>query len=212
MDVLGFPVRWPLVGAPMAGGPSTPALAATVSSAGGLGFLAGGYLSVDEMERQIRATRELTTSAFGVNLFVPQSPEVDQVALDAYVASLRPEAEALGVEVVPTWDDDGWTDKLALLDADPVPVVSFTFGCPSATTIRRLQENGSKVVVTVTTPGEAVTAAGAGADAVAAQGTEAGGHQGTFDDAAPPTPDGGSWIWSRPWPTRSPCRSWPPAG
>jgi nitronate monooxygenase len=64
--------------------------------------------------------------------------------------------------------------------------VSFTFGCPAPEIVSRLHEVGSQVVVTVTTPAEASMAADAGADAVAAQGIEAGGHQGTFlDDTAP---------------------------
>jgi nitronate monooxygenase len=188
MDMLGLPVRWPIVGAPMAGGPSTPALAAAVSGAGGLGFLAGGYLTAEVLERQIRELRQLTGSPFGVNVFLPQKPDVDHVALDAYLQSLLPDADAFGVEVVPSWDDDGWPGKLELLLSDPVPVVSFTFGCPSPEVVRRLQEVGSRVVVSVTTPADASTAAGAGADAVCAQGIEAGGHQGTFgDETAPDT-------------------------
>jgi nitronate monooxygenase len=170
----------------MAGGPSTPALAAAVSDAGGLGFLAGGYLDAGTLRQDIDGLRQLTARPFGVNLFVPQSPDVDQEALDAYVESLRPEAEAVGVEVVPRFDDDGWRDKIALLTDQPVPVVSFTFGCPAPEIVRGLQEVGSSVVVTVTTPAEAALAAEAGADAVGAQGIEAGGHQGTFgDDTAP---------------------------
>ena len=124
----------------------------------------------------------MTSSPFGVNLFVPGRVEVDQVALDAYLASLTAEAEAAGVEVTPTWDDDGWWDKLELLASDPVPVVSFTFGCPPPGVVRRLQDVGSRVVVTVTTPAEASAAAGVGVDAVCAQGIEAGGHQGAFAD------------------------------
>ena len=49
MDLLGLSVRWPIVGAPMAGGPSTPMLTAAVSGAGGLGFLAGGYLTAEAL-------------------------------------------------------------------------------------------------------------------------------------------------------------------
>jgi nitronate monooxygenase len=186
--VLGLPLRWPIVGAPMAGGPSTPALAGAVSNAGGLGFLAAGYLDATALGRQVGELRRLTRAPFGVNLFVPQYGAVDEVALDRYIASLRTEAEALGVEAVPTWDDDGWEDKLELLTGDPVPVVSFTFGCPTPEIVRRLQKVGSRVVVTATTPIEASVAREAGADGVAAQGIEAGGHQATFaDDAAPDT-------------------------
>jgi nitronate monooxygenase len=130
--------------------------------------------------------RELTNAPFGVNLFTPQSPDVDHAAVDSYVRSLQPAAEAAGVEAVASWDDDGWSDKLDFLMSDPVPVVSFTFGCPSAAVIHRLHQVGSQVVVTVTTPAEAVAAAAAGADALAAQGIEAGGHQGTFSDDRQP--------------------------
>src|SRR6202044_662695 len=97
--VLGFwDLDVPIVGAPMAGGPSTPALTAAVSNAGGLGFLAGGYLDAGALGEQIERVRRLTSEAFGVNLFVPQSPDVDEVALLSYLESLRPEAEAAGVE------------------------------------------------------------------------------------------------------------------
>jgi nitronate monooxygenase len=181
-DLLGLTLGWPIVGAPMAGGPSTPALAAAVSNAGGLGFLAAGYLDVEVMERQILELRESTRGPFGMNVFVPQSPDVDQEAVDAYLRSLQTDAEAFGVEVVPSWDDDGWQAKVEFLTRHPVPIVSFTFGCPAPQIVRQLQDVGSRVVVTVTTPDEASVAAAAGVDAVAAQGREAGGHQGTFSD------------------------------
>ncbi len=83
---------------------------------------------------------------------------------------------------MPSWDDDHWHEKVELLTQDPVPIVSFTFGCPPPEVMSRLHRAGSRVVVTVTTPAEAAAATEAGADAVCAQGIEAGGHQGTFDD------------------------------
>ena len=61
-----------IVGAPMAGGPSTPELAAAVANAGGLGFLAAGMLSARELADAIAETRRLTSGAIGVNLLVPQ--------------------------------------------------------------------------------------------------------------------------------------------
>jgi nitronate monooxygenase len=186
MDLLGMSMGRPIIGAPMAGGPSTPELAAAVTEAGGLGFLAAGYRSCESLEQEIADLRERTSGPFGVNLFAPQDPAVDRAALDAYVASLRPEAEAAGVDVVATWDDDSWSDKLDLLVQRPAPLVSFTFGCPPAPVIARLHGAGSKVAVTVTTPVEARMAEVAGADAVVAQGIEAGGHQGSFTDDVPP--------------------------
>ena len=55
----------PIVLAPMAGGPSTPELAAAVSEAGGLGFLAAGYNTADAMAGDVAATRALTRAPFG---------------------------------------------------------------------------------------------------------------------------------------------------
>jgi nitronate monooxygenase len=186
MDLLGASVRWPLVAAPMAGGPSTPALAAAIGDSGGLGFLAAGYLTADAMRAEIDEFHRLSPAAFGVNVFVPQLGAVDAPALDAYLESLRAEASALGVDVVASWDDGEWSAKIAALIADPVPIVSFTFGCPEREIIRQLQEAGSRVVITITSPDEALVAADFGCDAVCAQGFEAGGHQSTFVDGTDP--------------------------
>jgi nitronate monooxygenase len=186
MDLLGLSVRWPIVGAPMAGGPSTPALAAAVSGAGGLGLLAGGYLDGATLAEHIAEVRRSGTAAFGVNLFVPSPRAVDEAALRAYLDSVRPEAETAGVDLVPSWDDDHWSEKADLLRRDPVPVVTFTFGTPPPDLVTALHRGGSRVVVTVTTPREAVVAAACGADALCAQGIEAGGHQGSFDDNVVP--------------------------
>jgi nitronate monooxygenase len=129
--VLGFwDLDVPIVGAPMAGGPGTPALAAAVSNAGGLGFLAGGYVSADRLANDIAAARAATTGPIGVNLFVPQPSVADVLQLDHYAELLDELAEHYGVEVgYPTFgDDDGWQQKLEVV-ADLRPeLVSFTFG------------------------------------------------------------------------------------
>ncbi len=178
----------PVVVAPMAGGPSTPALVTAAGAAGGLGFLAAGYRDAGQVREQVAQVRALTARPFGVNVFVPGSAAVDRVALDAYAARLAPVAERLGVKPgEPRWDDDDYAAKLDLLVAEPVPLVSFTFGCPAQVDVERLHRAGSLVAVTVTSPAEAVSAAEAGADAVCVQGTEAGAHRGSFhDDPAEP--------------------------
>jgi nitronate monooxygenase len=169
-------IRHPIVLAPMAGGPSTVALARAVSDAGGLGFLAAGYRGAEEMRDEIREMRG--GRPFGVNLFVPSpSNGVDEAALAAYVRSLGPGAGE------PRWDDDGWGAKVDVLrDEEPVPVVSFTFGCPPLCELKALRAHGSEVWVTVTTVEEAKAAQAAGADVLVAQGAEAGGHQGSWRD------------------------------
>ncbi|WP_280266246.1 nitronate monooxygenase [Nocardia wallacei] len=185
-------LRTPIVLAPMAGGPSTPELAAAVSAAGGLGFLATGYLSADETADRIVRTRALLSEAgadtapFGVNLFVPGAPTpaerfsryLEQVGRSFPLGDAR-------------FDTDDWDAKLDALVADPVPVVSFTFGCPSAAEVGRLHAVGSEAWVTITSVGEARIAVEAGADVLIAQGAEAGGHRATFvdrpeDDGADP--------------------------
>jgi len=172
-------LRRQIVVAPMAGGPTTPDLVIAAARAGAVGFLAAGYKTPAAMAAEITAVRAATAEPFGVNVFVPGAPYPDAGALARYLDSLGP---GLGEA---SWDDDGFDGKIAALLADPPAVTSFTFGCPAAGVIRALQDAGSAVVVTVTSPGEAEMAAAAGADALCAQGYEAGAHRGTFvnDDA-----------------------------
>jgi len=175
-----------IVLAPLAGGPSTPELTAAVSGVGGFGFLAGGYLSPDELAGRLAATRQLTDRPFGVNLFVPGPPGPPE-PVARYREELAAEASRTGVELGPArHDDDGWPAKLDLLVAQPVPVVSFTFGCPEPAVLARLRAVGSESWVTVTTPAEADQAVAAGADALVVQGAEAGGHRGGFTDGSEP--------------------------
>lgn len=169
--------------APLAGGPSTPALAAAVADAGGLGFLGAGYLGAEALRERIAQTRALTGRPVGVNVFSAGRPAADPAALSAYVDALAPEAARAGVELGrPRFDDDDLAAKVALLAGDPVPVVSFTFGLPPGDAIARLRAAGSEVWVTVTTADEAREGARAGADALVVQGGEAGGHRGAFVD------------------------------
>lgn len=176
----------PIVQAPLGGGPSTPALAAAVAEAGGLGFLAAGYRSPNDVASEIADLRELTDRPFGLNLFAPPSTPTDPRAATRYATTLCDEAEAHGTAPGdPRHDDDGWEAKLRLAVEERVPVVSFTFGCPPAGIVEDLRDAGTAVWVTVTTPAEAVIARDAGADALVVQGVEAGGHRGGFDDSAP---------------------------
>jgi nitronate monooxygenase len=176
----------PIVQAPLAGGPSTPALAAAVSNAGGLGFLAAGYKTADAVAEDVAAVRAATDAPFGINVFAPPSGPADVERVAHYAARLAGEAERQGTILGdPRSDDDDWDAKLALLHTARPAVASFTFGCPPAATVAALQDVGVAVWITVTTPAEARTAAAARADALVVQGTEAGGHRGSFDDAAP---------------------------
>jgi nitronate monooxygenase len=177
-----LPSELPIVQAPMAGGPSTPDLTSAVSGAGGYGFIAAGYLSADDLHESIGNTRALTGAPFGVNLFMPSTPG-DPSEVAAYASSLEPEAERLGVALGEArWEDDAYAAKLDVVEAAQVDLVSFTFGCPTSEVIDRLHRAGIRAAVTVTSVPEARLAAGAGTDLLIVQGTEAGGHQGSFAD------------------------------
>jgi nitronate monooxygenase len=173
----------PVVQAPMAGGVGTPALVAAVSNAGGLGSLAAGYLTPDALRAQIAEVRRATSRPFGVNIFSPPRVQGEHEAVAKYAEMLKPWALTQGVALGdPAFDDDGFTAKIAvLLDQRPA-VASFTFGAPSAATTHRLHAAGIEVWVTVTDPREATEAMTSGADVLVAQGAEAGGHRGAFED------------------------------
>ncbi len=172
-----------IVLAPLAGGPSTPELAAAVAEAGGLPFLGAGYLTAAALAEQLEATRALTDAPFGVNIFVLRDRPVDAGAVAAYVDELQPEAARLGVPLgEPRFDDDGFDAKLAVALEAGVAVVSFTFGCPDQADIARIRAAGSETWLTVTSLAEAQAADQAGADALVVQGAEAGGHRGSWED------------------------------
>jgi nitronate monooxygenase len=173
----------PVVLAPLAGGPSTPELAAAVSNAGGLGFLALGYLSAEQSAERLGATRALTSAPFGVNVFAPVSGPAEPRTYEPYIVRLGEWAQRRGYELgAPRFGDDDYGAKVELLESDPPAVVSFTFSCPERAVVERLQRAGSEVWLTVTTPDEARLAAETGADALVVQGAEAGGHRGSFED------------------------------
>ncbi|NDZ90725.1 nitronate monooxygenase, partial [Streptomyces sp. SID10115] len=176
--------RLPIVQAPMAGGASGPALAGAVAEAGGLGFLAAGYKTADGMYQEIKQLRGITSRPFGVNLFMPQPDTADAAAVEVYRNQLAGEATWYETELgdPDSGRDDGYDAKLAILLDDPVPLVSFTFGCPTRDVLDAFARVNTLTVVTVTTAEEAQTAQWAGADAVCVQGIEAGGHQGTHKD------------------------------
>lgn len=178
----------PLLGAPMAGGPGTPRLAAAVSEAGGLGFLAAGYLTAERLAADIAQTRAITPGPVGVNIFVPQQCTASAGELDAYRRALLPLARRFGVEPgVPRHDDDAWEAKLEVVADTRPEAVSFTFGCPPAAVLSRLRELGILTLVTVTSRSEAEQSLAAGAGALVAQGPEAGGHRSVFaPDRRPP--------------------------
>ncbi|OBG52766.1 nitronate monooxygenase family protein [Mycobacterium sp. E735] len=185
----GFEMSIPLVAAPMAGGPTTPAMVSAATRAGGLGMLAAGYKTVEAVEAEVKQVRA-EGIAFGINLFAPNPLPVDPERYRAYAAIVQRDADQFGLTLPsePIEDSDKFDEKVALLLDDPVPMVSFTFGIPPRAVIAALRKAGSVVVQTVTTPDEAVAARDAGVDMLAVQGAAAGGHSGTLSPREPLRP------------------------
>lgn len=180
-DRLG--IAYPLLQAPMAGGPSTPELAAAVSGAGGLGALAGGYLAPEAVREAIRATRALTDRPFCVNLFAPEpsptTPSADDVARAQ--APLAPFRAEVGLpEAAAPAAAHPFREQLRVVLEERVPVFSFTFGALAPEDVAALARAGAVVLGTATSAREARALEAAGVHGVVAQGAEAGGHRGTF--------------------------------
>src|SRR5262249_19919604 len=127
--VLGFwDIAVPVVGAPMSGGPGSPALAAAVSNAGGLGFVPAGHVSADQFAEDLAAPRAATTGPLGVNLLVPQPSVADWVQLNYYAYELEGIADHYQVAVGQPehGDDDDWQRKLEVVSDVRPELVSFT--------------------------------------------------------------------------------------
>lgn len=183
LDVL----RQPLIAAPMAGGPSTPALAKAVSRAGGLGFLAGGVMTPSQLAADLAGME----GNYGLNLFAAQAPLPDLGAVEEIRRELIPayRAAGLGVPELPRVDySNGWREKidLALRAPHPPAVLSATFGPFTPAENDTLHAAGIETWVTVSNPRDAARAVRQGADALVVQGPEAGGHRSTWSVAETP--------------------------
>lgn len=181
MELIDFCTR-PIIQAPMAGGATTPELVAAVSNAGGIGSLAAALLSPQAIADQTAKIRALTQRAFAINLFVLQTPRpaADEVARAAEL--LKPVWEPLGWNALPTpakWCEDFNAQFDALIAAKP-EIASFTFGILTAEQVERLHAAHIFVIGTATNVAEARAWEAVGADAICAQGLEAGAHRGTF--------------------------------
>jgi nitronate monooxygenase len=172
----------PIVQAPMAGGGDTPRLVAAVSEAGALGSIGAAYLTPEQIAETGRAVRSLTSRPFGINLFAPQrSPgtPIDPARLLQRVAPLFAEV-GLPPPALPAVPADRFADQLAACLEIGASVFSFTFAMPPEGAIAAVKQRGLFVAGTATTVEEAILLEKAGVDAVVAQGSEAGGHRGTF--------------------------------
>ena len=177
-----FALQHPIIQAPLAGGGDTPALVAAVGEAGALGFIGAAYLTPAQIAETARAVRDLTRRPFGISLFAPQpvvaSPPDPRPALER-VAPFFAEL-GLPAPAAPPPVSDAFEAQLeAALDSGAA-AFSFTFGVLPEAAVTAIKARDTFLLGTATTVEEAVTLERAGVDAVVLQGSEAGGHRGTF--------------------------------
>lgn len=182
-------ITLPIIQAPMAG-TSTPALAAAVSNAGGLGSIGVGAVNADKARTTIAALRSATNRAFNVNVFCHQPATPDPAREAAWTARLAPTFAHFGAtppaalhEIYKSFAVDDAMFEMLLLERPAV--VSFHFGLPAPAKIAALRGAGITLLASATSLDEAQAVAAAGVDGVVAQGIEAGGHRGIFEPAAP---------------------------
>ncbi|TAK78512.1 MAG: nitronate monooxygenase [Gammaproteobacteria bacterium] len=174
-------IQAPIIQAPMAGGATTPRLVANVSNADGLGSIGGGYLSAEEIRKSIRETRALTQKPFCVNLFTPTQTIISERKIQKMVKILSKYNKELKITSSATIPmADSFDAQLEVIIEEKVPVVSFTFGIPTANQIQKLKAQKIILIGTATTVKEGIKLAENGCDFIVAQGSEAGGHRGSF--------------------------------
>ncbi|WNG31224.1 nitronate monooxygenase [Cystobacter fuscus] len=174
-------VEHPIIQAPMSGGATTPELVAAASNAGGLGSSAVAYLKPEDIVKHSRRVRELTDRPFAINLFAPLPPPAE-AAPDRMLAVLAGYHAQLGLAPPqpPAYPLPPFEEQVDAVAESGARVFSFTFGVPPAGVLARLKARGMVLAGTATTVREAKLLEAAGVDAIIAQGSEAGGHRGTF--------------------------------
>ena len=180
LELLG--ITHPVIQAPMAGF-APPALAAAVCNAGGLGSIGCAGVPPATVRDQITALRQATNRPYNLNFFVHSHPRLDPDAAARMRTRLTPYFDEFGLgpvpeptEPFPPFDEE----RLELVLELRPRVVSFHFGLPDATAVRRVKEAGCIILSSATTVAEARSLEANGADVIIAQGFDAGGHRGSF--------------------------------
>lgn len=173
----------PVIQAPMAG-VQNHRLALAVCEAGGLGSLPAAMLSPDALQAQLHALQAATSAPFNVNFFCHASPVPDTAREALWHQALAPYYRELGLNPANIPSGPGRVpfshDSADVLEAFRPAVVSFHFGLPAPDLLARVKSWGSRVLSSATTVTEAQWLQAHGADAIIAQGLEAGGHRGMF--------------------------------
>ncbi|KMQ74882.1 NAD(P)H-dependent flavin oxidoreductase [Marinobacter subterrani] len=178
-----FGTELPIIQAPMAG-VQDHRLAAAVSNAGGLGSLPCAMLDAQALRAELQALRAATDRSFNLNFFAHTSPTPDADDEQRWRAALAPYYQEIGIDPDSLSSGPGRMpfdeDAAAAVEEFRPAVVSFHFGLPKPALVERVRQTGAKILSTATTVEEALWLEQHGADAIIAQGLEAGGHRGIF--------------------------------
>lgn len=180
-------IEHPIIQAPMAGGITTSDLVAAVSNSGGLGMIGAGYMTPAQIREQISEIKQLTSMPFGINLFVPNEFNAKEEEVKSTNHLLNPIREKLNLPPtdhveLPSFHDayEKYVEQIKIVIEEKVPICSFTFGLPSKSVVAELKQHNIMLIGTATTVKEAIEVEKSGMDIVVAQGSEAGGHRGSF--------------------------------
>lgn len=182
-------IRYPIVLAGMAGIPNMVDLVSAVSNAGGLGTLGAGYMTAEEIRSAVRKIKKQTQAPYSVNLFLNDVPDYPKDG-EKVQHELNKIRERIGMPIpsIKNMDTaDYFEEQLAVLLEEKVPIISTTFSTLPEMYMQQVKLADIKVMTTVTTVEEAIQAEQSGCDVIVAQGSEAGGHRGTFDISNHPT-------------------------
>jgi nitronate monooxygenase len=176
-------IELPFIQAPMAGAMDFE-LVVAAAEAGALGSLPCAMLSPEQLREQWTKIRARTKRPINVNFFCHTPPRLDNEREARWRDALTPYYRELGIDPaapVPSSNRAAFNDAFAAVIEELAPeVVSFHFGLPEPRLMERVKRAGCLVLSSATTAAEARWLEAHGADAVIAQGNEAGGHRGMF--------------------------------
>ncbi|MBI2255390.1 MAG: nitronate monooxygenase [Proteobacteria bacterium] len=183
-----FGIAHPILQGPMAG-PCYADMAIAVAEAGGLGALPTATFNADQVREQWQIIRQQTSRPINLNFFCHTPAKVDEARERAWRKRLEPYYRAFGIDPdgpIPTSNRTPFDDGLCrMVEAFRPAVVSFHFGLPEKALMDRVRATGAKVISSATSVDEAIWLEAHGADAIIAQGAEAGGHRGMFLNGDP---------------------------
>ena len=185
MKIFNFSkMKLPIIQAPMAGGFNTPELASVVANSGGVGSFGFSFTSPEKIDEILNTTKKLTTGFINANFFVFKPVElpdkkVQEEAIKAIESLSLNEKYEINIPKEPFYYD--LESQIEATIKNIPSIITFHLGVPSIDIIKKIQTLGIKVGITATNITEAKTIENVGADFIVAQGIEAGGHRGIFD-------------------------------